>query len=466
MQPAAAPREEAPSSEGLLASLEAERVTPYLGFLFLLLSTATLFDGFDAATVSFAGPDVCKSLGISDAQWGPLIGLTRLGVMASFFFVFFADTFGRRRMMMFTIVGFTVANFATGLVTTKTQFVLVQLVARLFLTAEFSLAIIMVGEEFPARIRGFSIAVLTSLGTVGVMLMSKLQPYVLAPAGDGPHALRDTGRWLISTAQSVFGQESAVENWRGLYALGMLPLALIFVLRLAMRETRRFEAVQVSQRAAPKRTLRELIAEATVPWRPEYRRRTATVALLWNCVYLVTAPSTVYWVLFARRSLQLDPYQIGDIVFWGYLGGVAGSFVGGSLIDRIGRKRTCAGAYTLGAVAIFWLYHVTQLPAMYFWMIATVFAFGAGNSATHVYASELFPTEIRATGYGWTSNLAGRVTDIAVPIGIGFLIPSLGIPGAIALVAIGPILGAILVLRYAPETRGMTLEQIQTRLRA
>ena len=30
-------------------NLEAQRVTPYLGFLFLLLSTATLFDGFDAA---------------------------------------------------------------------------------------------------------------------------------------------------------------------------------------------------------------------------------------------------------------------------------------------------------------------------------------------------------------------------------------------------------------------------------
>jgi hypothetical protein len=35
------------------------------------------------------------------------------------------------------------------------------------------------------------------------------------------------------------------------------------------------------------------------------------------------------------------------------------------------------------------------------------------------------------------------------------------IPAAIAIVAAGPILGAVAVLRYAPETQGLTLEEIQ-----
>ena len=94
----------------------------------------------------------------------------------------------------------------------------------------------------------------------------------------------------------------------------------------------------------------------------------------------------------------------------------------------------------------------------------TVFCFAAANTSTHVYASELFPTEIRATGYGWTTNLAGRVTEVLTPIFIGVLIAPLGIPGAIAVVAAGPIVGALLVLRYAPETRGLTLEQIASQL--
>jgi hypothetical protein len=56
------------------------------------------------------------------------------------------------------------------------------------------------------------------------------------------------------------------------------------------------------------------------------------------------------------------------------------------------------------------------------------------------------------------------VTEVLTPILIGLLIAPLGIPGAIAVVAAGPILGALLVLRYAPETRGMTLEQIASQL--
>jgi putative MFS transporter len=116
------------------------------------------------------------------------------------------------------------------------------------------------------------------------------------------------------------------------------------------------------------------------------------------------------------------------------------------------------------AVSIYMLYHVPTLLGQYVWMTGTVFSFGAAMTATHVYASELFPTEIRATGYGWTTNFLGRATEVLTPILIGALIGPLGgIPAAIAVVAIGPVAGAVLVLLYAPETRGLTLEQVQER---
>ncbi len=430
----------------------------------MLLSTATLFDGFDAAMISFAAPDVRATLGIELSDWGMISGITRIGVMGSFVFLFFADRVGRRGVMMATVIGFTLANGATALATSQVQFTVLQLLARLFLTAEYSLAIIMIGEEFPARLRGRSIAVLTSLATVGVMLMAKVQPYVLLPEGAEGNWLHDLGHGMVSVAQTAFGLGVDGASWRALYALGLLPLVLVLVLRIAMRETRRFEAERERKAAGPKRTWRDLVREAGVPWRPEYRRRSAIVALLWNSVFIVTGPSTVFWVIFAREQLKLSTHQVGDIVFWGYGGGVAGHFVGGWLIDRIGRKYTCAGFYILASVSIFLLYHVPSVSGQYLWMIMTVFCFAAANTSTHVYASELFPTEIRATGYGWTTNLAGRVTEVLTPILIGLLIAPLGIPGAIAVVAVGPILGALLVLRYAPETRGLTLEQISSQL--
>jgi putative MFS transporter len=103
---------------------------------------------------SFAAPDVRASLDISREQWGFVSGATRLGVMASFLFLLTADRFGRRALMLVTVVGFAFFNGLTALAVDRTQFVVCQFLARLFLTAEFSLAVIMIGEEYPARSRG------------------------------------------------------------------------------------------------------------------------------------------------------------------------------------------------------------------------------------------------------------------------------------------------------------------------
>lgn len=250
------------------AAVEARGVDGYLVFLFVLLSTATLFDGFDAAMLTVAAPDARVTLGIDREEWGVLFAFTRLGMVASFFFLLFADRFGRRALMMITIVGFTVANGLSGLATGKLEFALFQFVARIFLTAEYALAIIMVGEEFPARLRGRAIAVLTSFATLGVMAMAKVQPLILLgdcasgslAAGDcvapESNALRDAGQAAVAFLQRSLALPVDGADWRVLYILGLAPLVLVLLLRFGMRETRRFTAER-ARSAAPWRGLRE-----------------------------------------------------------------------------------------------------------------------------------------------------------------------------------------------------------------
>ena len=458
------------------SSVETSQVSGYLIFLFVLLSTATLFDGFDAAMMTIAAPDARLTLDISRSEWGVIFGITRLGMIASFFFLLFADRWGRRALMMVTIVGFTIFNALTAFATGKAEFTIYQFLARIFLTAEYALAVIMIGEEFPARLRGRAIAILTSFFTIGVMLIARFHPYVLlgdcatGSVADGncvpPEGnwLHDGGQAMVGWFQQFLGRPVDGADWRILYMIGVFPLALVFVLRLGMRETRRFTA-EKSAEPRPQQGLREVLRveyeHAKTPWKPEYRRRTLLVALLWNCVYLVIAPAVAFWVIYAREDLGFTPFTVGSIIFWGYAGGVAGHFVAGYLIDRIGRKLTCSGFYVLAAVSIFLLFQTRTEAGQHLWMILTVFGFGAANTATHVYASELFPTAIRATGYGWTTNLFGRLTEVGIPFAVAALIGTLGISGSVALVSVGPILGAILVMRYAPETKGLTLEEVQ-----
>jgi putative MFS transporter len=454
-------------ASGTPAPVESTRITPYHGLLFALLSTATFFEGFDISMMSLAAADVRAGLGISQQDWGLIFSITRVGIVASFFLLLFADRFGRRLLLFVTVLGFGVVTGLTTLARDPVEFTALQTLARFFLLAEYALAVIVIGEEFPARLRGRAIGLLTAFSTFGVMVMAKVQPFVLLPPGAEGNWLHDGTLGGVAALQALFGVDEDRASWRGLYFLGLPPLVLIFVLRFALRETRRFEAVAAARtRRSLREELREQWRAARTPFLPAYRRSTLIVTLLWNFVHLLTAPSVAYWVIYAREEVGLDQRAIGDIVFWAYVAGAFGNFLGGWLIDRIGRKPTCALFYALGAVALVSLFHTRELATQYVLHITCVGGFGAAIAATHVYASELFPTAIRATGYGWTTNLFGRATEIVTPALVGLLIPTLGISWAVTLVGFGPIFGALFVMRYAPETKGLTLEQIESELGA
>jgi MFS family permease len=131
------------------------------------------------------------------------------------------------------------------------------------------------------------------------------------------------------------------------------------------------------------------------------------------------------------------------------------------MLDRVGRKLTTALSYIIGAVSILVLFQSSTHRTMLTAMVITVCAFQAARSATATYSAELFPTEIRATSYSMTVQLLGQITSLLTPFLIGAMSKSLGgLGNAVAVVSIGPVIGALLVWLYAPETRGMRLEDL------
>ena len=442
-----------------------ERFSSYHMTLLALLGVATLYDGFDSAMLTLASVDVRATLNIPLGEWGELYAITRAGVIASFFFLMCADRFGRRALLILTVGGFALASAATAFVENKAEFVFWQTLARLFLTAQYGLAVIIAGEELPARLRGTGITILTAFATLGTVSMAKLSPVFLLIGNAPGNAAHDFAMRCVAVGAGWLGVANDGAHWRGMYLIGALPLLMIPLLLLFLRETQRYLDISLTRSAASLlATIRAQFAEARRLLEPRFRPRFIIVALLWNCVYLVIAPSVAFWSIYAREEVGMTPAQVGDVVMWSYIAGAFGHLLAGQLVDRIGRKLTCASFYSIASVCIVGLYHAHSMPAQYFWQITTVFFFNCAIGATHVYASELFPTELRATGYGWTTNLFGRFTEVGTPLLIGLLIPIMGISWGITCVAIGPIVGALLVMKYAPETKGMTLEQIQEKL--
>jgi putative MFS transporter len=415
----------------------AERERSYLWVLLGLLMSVTVFEGYDVTIFHLCTPDIARTFHLDDAAVGQMASLVRVGGMAAFFLVMYSDRIGRKPIVSATVLFYTLFTLFTALSQGLATFTLFQSCAQLFLSAEFSIAIIMISEEFPAGSRGTGVAVLNGVGLLGVV------------AGGVLYALVVDSRW----------------GWRGMYFIGIIPLLLVAFLRRNLRETARFEALQEERKRTGIESTGVLavLRHAVEPLLGPYRGRILLVALLWNSVGLVGAPAVTFFTLYAKRDHHWTSAQISQAVVLAYLIGTLGHLLAGWSLDRVGRKLTTSLAYVLGAVSILALFKTETHAAMLTSMVITVFAFQGARTATATYSSELFPTQIRATSYSLTVQLLGQISGLLTPVTVGALSRRLGgLGNAVAVVSIGPVIGAGLVWLFAPETRGRTLEELET----
>jgi len=102
--------------------------------------------------------------------------------------------------------------------------------------------------------------------------------------------------------------------------------------------------------------------------------------------------------------------------------------------------------------------------ALYLLSMATGFFVIGGQSAQHAVTGEIYPTFVRSTGVGWALTM-GRFGAICGPL-LGGLLQSAGFSFSqfFTLLAIPPLLCAILVLFYRVNVRGEALEAVEAKL--
>ena len=205
-----------------------------------VISLALLFENFDQATLTAALKQIALTYGVAEADLGRTLGFVHLGALPAFALVPFADRIGRRRLFLISVIGISVASFASAFAGSIFQFVAFQMVARVFMVTCSAMAFVIITEEFPAAHRGWGIGIASAVGAFGVAVALLLFALI---------------EWL------PFG-------WRSMYALGILPLLLLPMFRREVRETRRF-AQHRDQRASEGRALSDLAGW----WRPLWSLR-------------------------------------------------------------------------------------------------------------------------------------------------------------------------------------------------
>jgi MFS family permease len=135
----------------------------------------------------------------------------------------------------------------------------------------------------------------------------------------------------------------------------------------------------------------------------------------------------------------------------------------GRLSDRIGRRPVCAVALLIQAVGVVLFFNVAKTAPVLLAMLALTYVgvFGAWTTGS-AFGVEAFPTALRATA-GASVTMAKLIGQCASFIGSAVLIRSIGHSGlVVALLAIGPLVAAVLVARKFPETSGQELADTAT----
>jgi MFS family permease len=387
-----------------------------------MLAGPSFFEGYDLNVVMVALPAIRHSFGLTQAQASGWIALLFLGALPAVFFARRADRHGRRRLLLASIAGYTVATAATALAPDIVVFGICQLCARAFLAVEVTLTWTVLAEELPAGKRGYGFGVLAMLDALGAGAGALAWGLLLVP-----HHL----------------------SWRLLYvAAGPALLAVVFIRTIP--ESSRFTAAASAGRLA-------------TSWRPLLRsphhRCLVAICLAAALGSLLTQPF-VFVIDFMQTQRHLSA-TTASLVLVGS-GALALPVLAGAGIvsDRLGRKRVGCSFLALGIVGALGFFLLARGAPSLFAALAVTYAgqFGAWPTLSGL-TTELFPTSQRALARS-TAGGAGVIGQCGSFLLAAVLVRLTGsLALAAAALAVGPASALAIVATKLPETAGRELEE-------
>jgi len=371
------------------------------GYLGTLLSQMTTF-----AAGEF-GSDV-------SAQ-GAALASTRIGILVAIVAAVAADRVGRRRALLVAVIGACLMHATTAATPTLTAFAITQMVARGLTTGGDVVRAIVLAEEMPAGARAYAL----SVGALAAGLGSGMVVWLLPIADLAPWA------------------------WRLLFCVPVLIAPIAWRVGRPLPESHRFERhrAMAPARLGPHRKRLVLLAAASL--------LTAVLA----------APASGLQNEYLRSERAFSGAGIAAFTLLTSTPASLGVFFGGRLADVHGRRTVGAiglVAATGGIVLSYW----SDGAGLWIGAVVGTIASGVVVPTLLVYGPELFPTRLRGrangilTAFGVLGSAIGLLT-------VGSLASRWGAFGpAVSVVAVGPLVVALLVRTRFPETAGRELEDL------
>lgn len=369
------------------------------------------------------GASFADEAGLSGTMLGVGLAIIRLASLGGLPLAGLADRFGRRPMLVAACAAGLLLTVAAALSPTYWSFVAIFAVGRPMLSATVGVAQVSAVELTSSGQRARAVALIAAGYAVGAGITAILH----------------------SLAKDTFG-------FRGILALAAVPLVLLPLAARKVVEPDRFARLSASGRAAE---------PVLGPVAGAYRGRLLVVALLAFAVSVITGPANTLVFIYAQNVLDVSGWVTSLMVVAAGVVGLGGLLAGRWMADRVGRRPTVAVSIVGMAAAGTFAYSGSQSALIigYVVGVSTGAVFAPAGGAL---ASELFPTEVRASVAGWyiAAGVLGAVAGLLV---FGAVADIGGVANHAEVAAAATFLPMVLatgLLLLLPETRGRELEEL------
>ena len=304
------------------------------------------------------------------------------------FFGNFGDKYGRKKTMMITIIGFSIATAATGLLPTWTMvgvlapifFIMLRFLQGFFAGGEWGSGAVITMETAPKQKRGLLSGFLQSGFNFG---------FVMAAVA-------------FNFAVNLFPDDQFADiGWRIMFFTGIIPGLVALFIRIKMDESPVWKEKQLQKH------------NAVTPFKKLFLDKTLRKHFFFALVIMTGLMYAYYTTMgfyptFLQNYIHLDKSEVGLLMIVGTTTSLFGQIFSGYLSQFWGRRKTIAvfaiSAIVIAIPAFYGMYHAVSNFERILYTIILIVASTSGFGPIPAFLSERFPTDIRNSASGFVYN--------------------------------------------------------------
>ncbi len=398
------------------------KLKPVQKKLFILSSMGLFLDGYDLSIITMAILVIPHQFNLSQLEYilidtssfiGMLVGAPLLGYMS--------DRYGRKKIFGLDLIFFVVFAITSGFSANFMELFISRLLMGFGIGGDYPISSTMMSEFSPKSSRGR-------------LLISMVGLYWF-------------GAFIAGAANYVF--VSYTYFWRYTFILGGIIAIPVILLRFKIPESARWIKYNKNGNTKPEHSLMHRNSG--------FYKILFFVLAAWFIFDVAAYGIGFYYpTIFSALGFKNEFHSIAEASMLISVGGMLGYVIALPLADRLGRRSLLISGFLIMSVLLI-LGSVVRITGIYtvpFFFIFVLFEQWVG-AITLFYPSELFDTSVRSTVQG----LATAVSRAGAIMGI-VLFPLFPVFSSLALFATISVIGLIIAIIMAPETKDKTLEQV------